>query len=149
MNYYKKQHGFTFLGILITVVIIMILAAGSLQLYTGTGAVGPAYRKDTVIGGLNITLLKTRLRQLGMEQSLEYQMRQQYIPKLQTLLDRALGTGYYPNAKSPVPAIPMFDLKMELTSMGFTIKAVPNTLAGAPSDSPTYVIDQSLTIHEE
>jgi hypothetical protein len=145
----RNQRGFTFIGILITVVIICILAAGSMQLYTGSGAVGPAYKKDTVLGGLDITLLKTRLRALGLEQNLEYSMRQQYVSDLQTLLNRSLGTGYYPNANAPVPAVPMFDLKMEMTPEGYTIRAVPNTLAGAPSDSPTYIIDQSMTIREE
>ena len=144
-----NQHGYTFLGLLIVVVIICILAAGGIQVYTGVGGSGVTYKPDTVIGGLDIILLKTRLRSLGLEQALEYDLRHRYITNLQDLLNRALGVGYYPNAEDPVPAIPMFDVKMEITSTGFTIKAVPDTLAGAPSDSPTYVIDQGLRIREE
>jgi prepilin-type N-terminal cleavage/methylation domain-containing protein len=144
-----NQRGFTLLGILIAVVIICILAAGGLQVYTGVGGTAPTYDPDTVRGGLDITVLKTRLRSLAMEQALEYSLRQRYITNLQELLNRALGVGYYPNAQDPVPAISMFDLKMEVTSTGFVIKAVPNTLAGAPRNSPTYVIDNSMQVYEE
>jgi len=145
----KGQRGFTMLGILIAVVIICILAAGGMEVYTGVSSPGVRYKPNTVVGGLDVTILKTRLQALGMEQSMEYSMRQRYITNLQELLNRALGTGYYPNAKDKVPAIPMFDLKMEVLADGFTIKAIPNPLAGAPRDSPTYVIDNTLQIHEE
>ena len=137
------------LGILITVVIICILTMGGIQVYTGSSGLGTNYKADTIKGGLDLIQLKSRLRELGMEQSLEYDLRHGYITNLQDLLNRALTVGYYPNAKDPVPAIPMFDLKMEVSSTGFVVKAVPNVLAGAPKDSPTYVIDESLQIREE
>jgi len=149
MTQKKGQRGFTMIGILIAVVIVCILAAGGLQVYTGVSSPAVRYKPNTVVGGLDVTLLKTRLQELGMEQNLEYSMRQRYVTNLQELLNRALGVGYFPNAKDRVPAIPMFDVKMEVTSDGFVIKAIPSPLAGAPRDSPTYVIDNTLQIHEE
>jgi prepilin-type N-terminal cleavage/methylation domain-containing protein len=144
-----SQRGFTLLGILIVVVIICILSMGGLQVYTGAGGKATDYKPDTVRGGLNLSVLRTTLKSLAMTQAMEYDLRRQYIPDIQQLINQSYGVGYHARATDRVPLIPMFDLVMEVTSNSFTIKAIPNALRGAPRDCPTYVIDQTMNIREE
>ena len=143
------QNGFVLIGILIVVVIICILSMGGIQWSRGLVGEDAKYDADTVVGGVNIVALKGYLSALAMTQSQEYSMRQTYIPTIEKLIERSYSVGYHPKATDRVPLIPMFDLQMQITGSGFIIKAVPNTLSGAPKDSPTYVIDESLQVREE
>ncbi len=146
---YRSQRGFTMLGILIAAVIVCILAMGGLRFYTGAAGVGTNYKPDTIKGGVQLATLRSTLLNLASFQATEYSMRQKYIPTIEQLITQTYGTGYNAKATDRVPMVPMFDLVMEISSSGFVIKAIPNTLKGAPRDSPTYVIDQTMNIREE
>ncbi len=146
---YHNQRGFVFIGILIVVVIIMILYAGGINFSSGMIGEDAQYNPDTVIGGVNLAALRGTLNTLAMFQVDEQARTRKYIPTIEKLIAHSYGTGYNAKATDRVPLIPMFDLEMQIVSGGFIIKAVPNTLKGAPSKSPTYVIDQTMQIREE
>jgi len=143
------QTGYLLIGILIVVVIICILSMGGIQWSRGLVGEDARYDSDTVVGGVNLAALKGTLSALAMTQSQEYSMTHKYFPTIEKLIERSYSVGYHPKATDRVPLIPMFDLQMQITGSGFVIKAVPNTLSGAPKDSPTYVIDQNMQIREE
>jgi prepilin-type N-terminal cleavage/methylation domain-containing protein len=145
----RSQRGFTLIGILIVAVIICILAMGGLQFYSGAAGTNTDYKPDTVKGGINLASLKGTLSSLALFQAQEYSLRNKYIPTIEQLITQTYSVGYNAKATDRVPLVPMFDLTMTVSSSGFVIKAVPNTLAGAPRDSPTYVIDQTMRIREE
>ena len=145
----NNPKGFSLLGILITVVIIAILSMGGLRMYSGVAGVGTDYKPDTVKGGVKLGALRKNLKTLAMFQNQEYELRRTYIPTIDNLIERTFGAGYNALATDRVPLIPMFDVKMTITSSGFEIRAVPDLMAGAPKDSPTYVVDQTMNLREE
>jgi hypothetical protein len=144
-----KQRGFVLIGLLIVIVIVMILYMGGLNVSTGLLGEGTQYDPDKVMGGVNIATLRGTLSSLAMFQADEQARTGKYFPTIEKLIARTYSVGYGANATDRVPLVPMFDLKMQFVSGGFIIKAVPNKLKGAPSDSPTYVIDQTMQIREE
>jgi prepilin-type N-terminal cleavage/methylation domain-containing protein len=143
-----RQNGFSLIGLLVTVAIVGVLLAMSLQNYQPvlqnfqTGTPGQASFK--------LDISREQLRQLQRAELMYFNVHNSYATWEQLVSDGEIARGYNKNAiQHPgTPFIPYYDINIEITETGFVITATPSIPAGAPPGTATLKIDQDGNLEE-
>jgi len=149
MRVLKSQRGFSFLGLLLALVIVLILTVTFMKTvgiggYTLTGEGGPNY------DAMGIDRAKLRMRNLAQIETTYWNIHKRFgtwpelhqdMPELRGYTNRAVGGN-------ATPYVPGYDFDIEASSDSFTITATPSPEAGMPEGASILRITENGRLEE-
>jgi Tfp pilus assembly protein PilE len=143
--------GFTFVSLLVALVIVGILASVALTYYRSMGVFGTdRTNPSTVTRRLDLNLTKNTLRQIHDMELSYYQRYNRYATFEDLQRDGLIPGGYTAKLEARgKPFLNYWDIQMKIGEDSYLLIASPNTLANSFEDVPILAMDETGEIREE